>query len=76
MRQGFHNTKYKTDFALLPFCLMDGRTQNWQCECVSADMCIMGSGGSSVVECQTRDQEVSGSSPGRRIFFSRVNFLC
>ena len=44
-----------------------------------ADMCIMGSGGSSVVEHQTRDQKVSGSSLGRsggRIFFSRVNFLC
>ena len=25
---------------------------------------------------QARDQKVAGSSPGRRIFFSTVNFLC
>ena len=32
----------------------------------------LGSRGSSVVEWQTPDSEVLGSSPGRRIFFSSV----
>ena len=39
----------------------------------------MGSWGSSVVKCQSRDWKVMGSSPcksGGRIFFSWVNFMC
>ena len=39
----------------------------------------MGSWGSSVVKCQSRDWKVMGSSPhksGGRIFFSWANFLC
>ena len=38
-----------------------------------------GAGIAKLLERQTRDQKVPGSSPrrsGRRIFFSRINFLC
>ena len=28
------------------------------------------------LDCQAHDQKVSGLSPSRRIYFSRVNFLC
>ena len=37
-----------------------------------------GSGDNSVIECQTHDRKVVGSSPcrsGRKTFFSRVSFL-
>ena len=36
----------------------------------------IGSWDSMLVECRTHDWKVSSFSPGRRIFFSRVNFLC
>ena len=51
--------------------------------CVHSINCVnaytLGSGDNSVLEQQTQDQKVLGLSPGRsgrRIFFSRVNFLC
>ena len=39
----------------------------------------VGAGLAFLAECRMRDRKVAGSSPGssgRRIFFSRVNFLC
>ena len=46
--------------------------------CVS-DISFGGAGIAQRVERRTRDRKVAGSSPGmsgRRMFFSRVNFLC
>ena len=37
---------------------------------------VLGSRIAQCLEPQTRNRKVLGSSPGRRIFFSRVNFLC
>ena len=47
-------------------------------ESVSRVKQMLGSGDNSAVERRTRDQKVAGSSPGkcgRRILFSRDNFL-
>ena len=46
------------------------------CTWNSKDQCERGAGIAQWLEHRTRDRKVPGSSPSRRIFFSRVNFLC